>query len=174
MEERAMAGVSHNSLIVSLEKRFDYASARAVAPELLAAAGLEQQAKYDDAAVAKLIAACAAVIGNGSERVEAALGGGEVASAPAPDKAPAVEEPAAEESVEEPSEEEIAALSEAAEEEPAAEEPAAEEPAAEEPAAEEPAAEKPAEDKPAAKKPAAKKPATKKPAAKKPAKKAKK
>ena len=143
-----MAGISHNSLIASLEKRFDHASARAVAPELLAAAGLEQQAKYDDAAVAKLIAACAAVIGNGSDRVEVSLGGGEVASAPAPDKAPAVEEPAAEE--------------------PAAEEPAAEEPAAEEPAAEEPAEEKPA------KKPAAKKPAAKKPAAKKPAKKTKK
>ena len=51
------AGLSHEQLLGALERRFDYQSARSVAGELLAAAGVAKADQYDGASAGKLRAA---------------------------------------------------------------------------------------------------------------------
>lgn len=81
------ANLSHEHLLAALELRFDYQSARAVAGDLLAAAGVTKADAYDAAATAKIRAASEKV-----PRAAAALtaiGHGPAAPAPAHKSTPA-------------------------------------------------------------------------------------
>ena len=76
----------YDSLVSGLENRFDYQSARTVAKEAVAAAGLKEQAKYAPAELQSIVDALGAV-GAEMDRVWSALGvspsGAPAPSAPA-------------------------------------------------------------------------------------------
>jgi hypothetical protein len=57
-----MPAVTHEHLIAALEQRFDYASARIVAADVLAAAGVPPAAHYNAATAAQIAAAIAAQV----------------------------------------------------------------------------------------------------------------
>jgi len=124
----------YDALVSSLETRFDYQSARTVAKEAVAAAGLKEQAKYSPAELQSVVDALGAV-GTDMDRVWSAVG-------VSPSGAPAPAAPAAPAKAEKPAKEAKA------EDEAKAEEAPAEKPAAK-PAAKKKAA---AKKKPAAKK----------------------
>ncbi len=87
------AALSHEQLLAALERRFDYLSARAVASELLAVAGVAPADAYDAAASAKLRAAVESSLTRAHAVLEALGPQAPVAAAPVK-AAPAVEAPA--------------------------------------------------------------------------------
>ena len=84
------AGLTHEQLIGALEWRFDYQSARSVAGELLAAAGIAKADHYDGAAAGKIRAAAETSLTRAHAVLEALA-----VSAPAAPAAPAKVAPAA-------------------------------------------------------------------------------
>ena len=91
----------YDSLVSGLETRFDYQSARTVAKEAVAAAGLKEQAKYAPAELQSIVDALGAV-GAEMDRVWSALGvSPSGAPAPAAPAAPAADEKAEEAPAEE-------------------------------------------------------------------------
>lgn len=92
--------LSHEQLLSALERRFDYLSARSVAGELLALAGVAKADAYDAAATAKLRAAAETSLTRAHAVLEAfgtAAPAAPVAAAPAkPAAAPEAPAPVAE------------------------------------------------------------------------------
>ena len=86
------AALSHEQLVVALERRFDYQSARSVAGELLAVAGVAKADAYDAGASAKLRAAAEASLTRAHAVLEALTA--TAPSAPAAPAKPASAEPA--------------------------------------------------------------------------------
>ncbi len=79
--------LEHDELLALLAKRFDYYSARVIAKDAIARAGLTPQSPYDDAAVARLVD----VLGGVADRMEGvidALKARLATAAPAPAAAP--------------------------------------------------------------------------------------
>jgi len=86
------AALSHEQLVAALERRFDYQSARSVAGELLAVAGVAKADAYDAGASAKLRAAVEASLTRAHAVLEALAA--TAPSAPAAPAKPAAAEPA--------------------------------------------------------------------------------
>ena len=89
----------YNTLVSGLEARFDYQSARTMAKEAVAAAGLKEQAKYAPAELQSIVDALSGM-GADMDRVWSAVGVSP-SGAPAPAAAPEPAAPAAEEKAEE-------------------------------------------------------------------------
>ncbi len=93
------AALTHDQLIAALERRFDYQSARSVAGELLALAGVARADAYDAAAAGKVRAAAETALTRAHGVLEAltiTAPPAAPAKAPAPEPAPAAVEAAAE------------------------------------------------------------------------------
>jgi hypothetical protein len=79
-----MPAVTHEHLIAALEQRFDYASARIVAADVLAAAGVPAAAHYNAATAAQIAAAISTQVTRAAGVLQAMGAGTHAAPVPTP------------------------------------------------------------------------------------------